>query len=440
MIAHEAYVEWFRNSAPYINAHSNRTFVVQFAGEVVRSNGFAGVIHDIALLASLGVRLVIVHGARPQIDDALAARGITAEYAGDLRVTDNAALSVVKETVGALRVDIESQLSMGLPNSPMAGARLRVASGNFVTARPLGVRGGTDFRYTGEVRRIDGDAIRAALDAGAVVLLSPLGYSPTGEVFNVFAEDVATSAAIELHAAKLLFLGKSLTLEDASGHAAGEFSLAQANEALVRTRRLASADTASLHQLTNAVRACRHGVSRVHLLDQNLDGALLVELFTRDGVGTMINADAYDAIRRASVEDVGGILELIGPLEESGALVRRSRERLETEIPHFHVVERDNAVVACAAVYPYCEGSLMELACLAVHDDYRNGGRGDSLLNAVENEARGTGAERLFVLTTQASHWFKERGFEDAALEDLPVERQTFYNYQRGSKALVKKL
>jgi amino-acid N-acetyltransferase len=322
----------------------------------------------------------------------------------------------------------------------MAGARIRVVSGNFVTSRPLGVRDGVDFGYTGEVRRIDGDAIRSNLDSGAVVLLSPLGCSPTGEVFNLLAEEIATAVAIDLHAAKLLFLGKAATLSGGSEPMPTELSLAEASETLARVRKSRPSDDPALAQLTHAVRACRSGVSRVHLLDQNIDGAILLELFTRDGVGTMVNADAYDAIRRANVDDVGGIIELIQPLETEGVLVRRSREKLEMEIEHFHVVERDGAVIACAAAYPFNDGNLMEVACLAVHDHYRNGGRGDALLNAVESEARSIGAKQLFVLTTQTFHWFKERGFVDGAIEKLPVERKSLYNYQRNSKILVKSI
>jgi len=440
MSTEQDYVAWFRNSAPYINAHRNRIFVIQFDGEVIESNHFAGVIHDIALLNSLGVKLVIVHGARPQIAQRLTASGLAPAYSGGMRITDADALEAAKGVVGAVRLEVESRLSMGLPNSPMAGARIRVVSGNFVTARPLGVRDGVDFRYTGEVRRIDGDAIRSNLDSGAVVLLSPLACSPTGEVFNLLAEDVATAVAIDLHAAKLMFLGRASTLAVESEPMPSELSLAQANEALARFRKFLPADDPALAQLTHAVRACRNGVSRVHLLDQNIDGAILLELFTRDGVGTMVNADAYDAIRRASVDDVGGIIELIQPLESQGVLVRRSREKLETEIGHFHVVERDGTIIACAAAYPFNEGNLIELACLAVHDDYRNGGRGDALLNAIESEARSTGAKQLFVLTTQTSHWFKERGFVDSSIEDLPVGRKSLYNYQRNSKVLVKTL
>lgn len=434
------YVDWFRNSAPYINAHSGRTFVVQIAGEVVESDQFAGVVHDIALLNSLGVRLAVVFGARPQIERGLSAAGIEPKYANGRRITDDRDLAVVKQVVGGMRVEIESRLSMGLPNSPMAGAKMRVVSGNFVTARPMGVREGVDFRYTGEVRKVDGEAVSAVLKAGAVALLAPLGFSPTGEVFNVLAEDVATAVAIELRAAKLLFLGEPVQLDDSAGKPCGEFSVAAANTALARGQASGDLNDAALDLMVNAVRACRHGVSRVHLLDQHVDGALLLELFTRDGVGTMINADDYDAIRRAGVEDVGGILELIEPLEESGALVRRSREKLEMEIGCFHVVERDNAIVACAAAYPYPEDGVIELACLAVHDDYRNGGRGDALLAAIQREAKTIDANRLFVLTTQSSHWFKERGFEDGKIEDLPVGKQSLYNYQRNSKVLVKKL
>ncbi len=440
MSTEQNYVTWFRNSAPYINAHRNRIFDIQFDGEVVGSEQFSGMIHDIALLNSLGVMLVIVHGARAQIEQRLATAGLAPEYADGMRVTDAAALEAAKEAISLVRLEVESRLSMGLPNSPMAGARIRVVSGNFVTARPLGIRNGVDFRFTGEVRRIDGAAIRANLESGAVVLLSPLGCSPTGEVFNLLAEEVATAVAMELNAAKLLFLGKAANLTGDSRSMPSELSLAEAGESLSQLRKSRPSGDPALAQLSNAVRACRNGVSRVHLLDQGIDGAILLELFTRDGVGIMVNADAYDAIRRATVDDVGGIIELIQPLETEGVLVRRSREKLETEIGHFHVVERDGAIVACAAAYPFNDAGVLELACLAVHDEYRNGGRGDALLSAVEGEARAMGASRLIVLTTQTSHWFKERGFVDGAIEDLPVERKSLYNYQRNSKVLVKAL
>ena len=336
MESQDQYVHWFRNSAPYINAHRGRTFVIQFGGEIVDDPGVAGLVHDIALLDSLGVRLVLVFGARAQIDQRLEHDGLTLEYAEGLRVTTEQSLAAIKETVGRVQVDIEAQLSMGLANSPMHGAGIRVVSGNVVTARPIGVRNGKDFGYTGEVRRIDTDAITDHLSDGSIVLISPLGFSPTGEVFNMRAEDVATEIAVELHASKLIFLAETPGLTDAQGQPIGELTLDQAKLLLAEPQ----------PYLSNAVYACRNGVARTHLLDVRIEGALLLELFTRDGVCTMVSADGYDNVRRATIDDVGGVLELIEPLENDGSLVRRSREKLEVDIEHFLVVERDGAIIA----------------------------------------------------------------------------------------------
>ncbi len=466
-----AFVNWFRHSAPYIKAHRGRTFVVTFGGEMAADARFPHFIHDVALLNTLGVRLVLVHGARPQIEERLRERGIKTRYHNGLRVTGAAALACVKQAAGALRVEIEALLSMGVANSPMAGARIRVASGNFITARPLGVRDGVDFEHTGEVRRVDAQALQKALDDNAVVLLSPLGYSPTGEVFNLSAEDVATAVAVELRADKLLCLTEGQGLVDEKKHLIRQLTLSEAQKLLSgasqgrlsvgRFRRPASRDIrtslystgetggtpgatkrgpadAVKRHLASAVQACQNGVRRAHLISRRTDGALLLELFTRDGIGTLIAGDAYEDTRAATIEDAGGILELIAPLEEEGVLVRRSRERLETEIGHFTVMERDGAVIACAALYPYAKEGVGELACLVVHPEYRDTGRGEALLEHIERKARQQKIKHLFVLTTHAPHWFAERGFKAGDIKNLPVERQQLYNYQRNSKVLVK--
>lgn len=441
MTNNQRYVEWFRNSAPYIHAHRGRTFVIQFGGEVVLDPKFPSLIHDIALLNSLGVSLVLVHGARPQIEHRLVERGLSMRYVNGLRITDEKALALVKEGVGCVRLEIEALLSMGLTNSPMAGACIRVTSGNFVTARPIGVRKGVDFCYTGEVRRVDGVSIAKLLSDEALVLVSPLGFSLTGEIFNLSAEDVATAIAVELRAAKLLLLGEFPGLTDAAGTLIRQLTLSDA-KSLVSSRRYASEDGEGqpLRHLVSAIHACTNGVRRTHLMDSGVDGALLLELFTRDGIGTMVSADLYENTRRATIDDVGGILELIEPLEAEGILVRRSREKFETEIERFFVMERDGAVIACAAVYPFADEGVAELACLAVHRDYRRGNRADAMLAAVETEARSLGTAHLFVLTTRASHWFREHGFTAASIEDLPIARQAMYNYKRNSKVLIKAL
>ena len=431
------FVEWFRRAAPYINAHRGRTFVIEIDGESTDDPQIHGIVHDLALMRSLGIHLVVVHGARPWIERRTRARGLEPRYAAGVCITDIATLETAKEAIGAAHVQLEALLSMGIANSPMAGARVRVASGNFITARPIGIRDGVDYEHTGEVRRIDAEAIRQRLADGAIVLASPLGYSPTGEVFSVQAEEVATAIATGLGAAKLVFLLDGSGIVDGEGSLVRELTL---DEAKALAAGGAGHRDGLGKRLRQSIRACRDGVSRVHIIDRGVEGALLLELFSRDGVGTMINADTYDSIRRATIDDIGGILKLIRPLEESGALVRRSRERLETEIAHFSVVDRDGAVIACAAMYPYPEERLAELACLAVDDAYRRGQYGERLLALAERQARETGAARLFVLTTQAAHWFRERGFVESDRSILPRKRQALYNFQRRSRVLVRTL
>ncbi len=433
----DSFVDWFRSSSPYIHAHRGRTFVLAFGGEAVADGDFPNLIHDIALLHGLGIRLVLVHGARPQIEERLRSRDAEMQYVNGLRITDEAALACVKEAAGAVRVEIEALLSMGLANSPMAGARIRVASGNFVTARPLGVRDGIDYCHTGEVRRVDARAIQQRLDAGAIALIPPIGYSPTGEVFNLSATDVAGSTAVALNAAKLISLVEGDGLRDSQDRPISNIVPAQADRLLEGEPKLPE----DLRQhLAAGVQASRRGVSRVHLLSRQLDGALLRELFTRDGVGTLLSAAPFEDTRIATIDDVGGILELLEPMETEGVLVRRPRELLETEIHRFSVIERDAMVIACAAFYPYPDETMAELACLAVHPDYRNSGRGDALLGYLEQSAREHNIRRLFVLTTRTAHGFMERGFAPFDIESLPVQRRQLYNYRRNSKVFIKEL
>ncbi|WP_455222191.1 amino-acid N-acetyltransferase [Kaarinaea lacus] len=427
----------FRNSAPYINAFRGRTFVVVFSGEALLADDFDTLAHDFALLHSLGIRLVLVYGARPQIDRRLQQQGLTTPLKNNVRITDAQALQCVKEAVGSTRADIEALLSMGLANSPMAGVKLRVTSGNFVMARPYGIRDGIDYLHTGEIRRIDAPAIHKQLDDGTIVLLAPLGYSPTGEIFNVTAESVATATAMALNADKLIYLTEGLQVVDDQQQPLRELSLPATQQLLDST---AEQNEDIQHILNSAIQVCQHGVRRVHIIDRKVEGALLQELFTRDGAGTLINRDHYEDTRPASIDDVPGILELIKPLEQEGVLVRRSRERLETEIDKFTVVERDGMIVACAALYPMVNSSMGELACLAVHPDYRKQGRGDALFSYIESLAKQQKLQQLFVLSTQTSHWFRERGFEPSELDALPGERKAMYNYQRNSRVFIKRL
>lgn len=435
-------VDWFRQSAPYIHAHRDRTFVILFGGEAVEQDNFSHLIHDIALLESLGVRIVLVHGARPQIEKQLSALKIKSEFADDMRITLHENMPAVEQAVGQVRMSIEAKLSMGLPNTPMAGASIRVVSGNFITAQPYGIRNGIDYCQTGNVRNVDAGAIKQHLKKHNVVLVSPIGYSPSGEIFNLRAEDVATEVAIELDADKLIFVMENNGVTDKNSKLLQQLNLSQAENWLKKhkDKKDLEKNRDTQTHLNNAAHACRGGVKRVHLLSRKIDGALLLELYTRDGVGTLVTAENYEGLRTASIDDIGGIMELITPLEEQGVLVKRSREQLELDINNFTVIERDGMIIACAAMFSFAETGAAELACLAVHQDYQTQGRGDDLMQHIEWQARKKHMKKLFTLTTQTMHWFIERGFSECNADELPMEKKSLYNYQRNSKVLCKPL
>jgi len=424
------FVNWFRDSSPYIHAHRNKTFVIFFSGETVMDD-CDNLIHDFALLKSLGIRLVLVHGIRPQIDQRLNQQNINSTFHKNLRITDELALQCVKEAAGLVRIEIEALLSMGLANSPMAGAKIKVASGNFVIAKPLGIIDGIDYQHTGKVRRIEQTAIHQQLDQDNVVLISPVGYSPSGETFNLPAEQVATEVAIALNAEKLILLSEHSCTEN-------QQLIQQMTTTEVESLLQQHMSDTLRNSLNAALQSCQLGVDRVHLINRKIDGALLLELFTRDGTGTLISATPFESIRSAKLEDIAGILELIKPLEQQGFLVKRSREKLEMEINDYIVIERDGLIIGCTAYHLMPNKKSAEIACLAVQPDYQNSARGNNLLNHLVSQAKLQQLNQLFVLSTQTMHWFIERGFRATDIDALPEQRKAFYNYKRNSQVLCK--
>ena len=430
------FVEWLRSVAPYIHAFRGKTFVVAFPGELVVSGALPVLAHDLSLLHALGIKVVLVHGSRPQVQEQLALRNVETRFHNALRITDAAALECAKEAAGELRLDIEAAFSQGLPNTPMANSSIRVISGNFVIARPVGIIDGVDHGMTGVTRKIAHETIHPILNAGGIVLLSPLGFSPTGEVFNLAMEDVAVAAANALRADKLIFITETPTMTDAGGAEIREVSAHQAQAVL--DSGCLRADAA--YYLDHATKACLAGVPRAHIVPFSTDGSVLLEVFTHDGVGTMISAQSLESLREATIEDVGGILQLIEPLEADGTLVKRGRELIEREIDYFSVIEHDGVIFGCAALYPFPAEKMAEAACLTVSPDAQAQGDGERLLKHLEIRARAAGFRKLFVLTTRTAHWFLKRGFVQASVDDLPKDRQNMYNWQRKSLVLIKKL
>ncbi|MFW7339933.1 amino-acid N-acetyltransferase [Pollutimonas sp. H1-120] len=430
------FVRWFREVAPYVHDFRGKTFVVAFGGELVSDGALNTLIQDLSLLSALGVKLVLVHGSRPQVNEQLKLKGYQTQFGRGTEPTSPEALECAKEAAGEIRLDIEAAFSQGLPNTPMSHAQIRVISGNFVTARPVGVIDGIDYRHTGAVRKMDLDAIKNVINQGAIVLLSPLGFSPTGEAFNLAMEDLATSAATALRAEKLIFLTQDRTVLDEDGAVDTELAREDADKLLAAGT--LDEDTASF--LGHASRAVKRGVARAHLVPYTLDGSVLLEIFTHDGVGTMVVEDTLDDLRPASVDDVGAIVQLIEPLEADGTLVPRGRSVIERDVEKFTVLEHDGVIYGCVAVIPYIGEGMAEMACLIVQQEWQGAGEGEMLLRHAELRARAMGAKRLFVLTTRTSHWFIKRGFVQGGISDLPKERQAHYNRSRNSLVFIKRL
>ncbi|MGI4900431.1 MAG: amino-acid N-acetyltransferase [Janthinobacterium lividum] len=430
------FVDWLRAVAPYIHAFRNKTFVVAFGGELVHEGFLNALVQDVALLHAMGMQIVLVHGSRPQVEEQMRLRQRESDFSRGMRITDAAALESAKEAAGEVRLDIEAAISQGLPNTPMAHAHISIVSGNFVTARPVGIVDGIDFQHTGIVRKIDADSIQQSLANRKLVLLSPLGFSPTGEAFNLAMEEVAASAAVTLRADKLIFITEVAGVLDGTGALRRELRLDEAQR-LQETGTLAEETE---FYLRYATRACRGGVPRAHIIPFKLDGSILLELFSHDGVGTMISYENLESLREANVDDVASIVQLIEPLEADGTLVRRDRHQIERDIDFFSVIEHDGVLFGCAALYPYPSEKLGEMACLTVSPEAQGTGDGERLLKRVEQRARARGLKRIFVLTTRTEHWFLKRGFVKASVDDLPADRRRLYNWQRKSLVLIKEI
>ena len=440
------FVPWFRSVAPYIHKFRNQTFVVGIAGEAIAAGKLHYLAQDLAMIQSMGVKIVLVHGFRPQVNEQLNAKGHAAKYSHGMRITDEVALDCAQEAAGQLRYEIEAAFSQGLPNTPMADSTVRVISGNFITARPVGIVDGVDFQHSGLVRKVDIAGISRVLDMGAMLLVSPFGFSPTGEAFNLTMEEVATSVATALQADKLIFVTEVPGIRLRPMEAAGddnpidtELPLAAAEKLLAQLP-VANHPTDTAFYLQHCVKACKNGVERSHIIPFAVDGSILLEVYVHDGIGTMVVDEKLESLREATVDDVGGILQLIEPFEKDGTLVKRSRTEIERDVGNYTIIEHDGVIFACAALYPYTEARTAEMAALTVSPDVQGQGDGERVLKRVEQRAKAAGLDSIFVLTTRTMHWFIKRGFVQVDPEWLPEARKRKYNWDRKSQVLVKKL
>ena len=420
--------------------------MVGIAGEAIAAGKLQYLAQDLALIQSMGVKVVLVHGFRPQVNEQLKAKGHTPRYSHGMRITDEVALDCAQEAAGQLRYEIEAAFSQGLPNTPMAGSTVRVISGNFITARPVGIVDGVDFQHSGLVRKVDTAGITKTLDFGAMVLLSPFGFSPTGEAFNLTMEEVATSVAIALQADKLIFLTEIAGIRMQPGEPASddnpidtELPLAAAQK-LLADLPLPSQPSDTAFYLQHCVKACKEGVERSHILPFAVDGSLLLEVYVHDGIGTMVVDEKLESLREATADDVSGILKLIEPFEKDGTLVKRSPTEIERDANNYSIIEHDGVIFACAALYPYPESKTAEMAALTVSPNVQGQGDGERVLKRIEQRAKAAGLDSIFVLTTRTMHWFIKRGFKQVDPDWLPEARKRKYNWDRKSQVLVKKV
>jgi amino-acid N-acetyltransferase len=440
------FVPWFRSVAPYIHKFRNQTFVLGVCGEAIAAGKLPNLAQDLALIQSMGVKIVLVHGFRPQVAEQLKAKGHEPQYFRGIRITDEVALDCAQEAAGQLRYEIEAAFSQGLPNTPMAGATVRVISGNFLTARPVGIVDGVDFQRSGVVRKIDTAGITRSLDMGALVLMSPFGFSPTGEAFNLTMEEVATSVAVALQADKLIFVTEIPGIATQVSQPLGEDNPVDTELPLAAAEKLlaelpdANQPSDTAFYLQHCVKACKGGVERSHIIPFAVDGSILLEVYVHDGIGTMVVDEKLESLREATVDDVGGILQLIEPFEKDGTLVKRSRTEIERDVGTYTVIEHDGVIFACAALYPYPEAHTAEMTALTVSPQVQSQGDGERVLKRIEQRAKLAGLDSIFVLTTRTMHWFIKRGFEPVDPDWLPDARKRKYNWDRKSRVLVKKI
>lgn len=429
----QSFLSLFRQIAPYIHSHRGKTFVIYFEADFSDEN-LNPLLHDCALLHSLGIRLILSYGMRKQIEKNLTQQNIASKFHNSHRLTDKQTLPAILSAAGKLRLKIEATLSMSMMNSPMQDASIRTSSGNFITARPIGILEGIDHGYTGTIRKIHHESIKTHLDNGEIVIISPIGYSASGDTYNLSSDETASSIARAIKADKLIYISDHIAKTRAT------LKLHQLSPQKAEELAQHIDDTFLKQRMLHAAEACKGGIARVHLIERQIEGALLQELFTRDGTGIMINADDYDELRQATTDDIHHIITLIKPLEEKGILIPRSRESLEKDIQNFYLLIRDQSIIACAALYPYPEEKTAELACLAVAPEYRKHRRADYLLQSLENIARQKGLKSLFLLTTQTAQWFEEHGFSAIEIHALPEKKQKNYNPTRNSRPYLKPL
>ena len=423
-------VSELREILQYVPRFRERTFVVAVDGQVAASENFSNVLLDLAVLRSLSIKVVLVHGASHQIEKLAAERKLAISNSDGIGLTDPATLQVSIDAAIRLTNEIMEGLS---------SVDLRAAYINALIAHPAGILGGIDQQYTGKVERVDVKAFKLLLDEGIIPIVPPLGFDGEGRTYRVNSDSIALEIAEELSAAKILYLTPSSAFA-APANLPRQLSVSETEELLKKRRSELAPGLVS--KLEYAARACVQGVPRVHLLDGGVNEALLNEVFSHDGIGTMVYSNEYQQIRRIFKKDVRAVMSLIRQSVHNEELVRRTRAEILDHLEDYWLLEIDRSPIACVALHLQPAESAGELACLHVSKAHENQGHGKKLMAFVENLAREKGVKNLFALSTQAYSYLQPKGgYEPADPSLLPGERRAKYEASgRNSKVLLKVL
>jgi len=413
----------------YIPRFREKTFVICVDGAIVTDENFSNILLDIAVLRSLNIRVVLVHGAAAQITALGAERGITPSNLDGSGVTDDATLQLALTAANRLT----HELLEGLATND-----LRAAATNALIASPLGIISGVDHLFTGKVERVDVEFLQSLLGQGVIPVVPPLGFDGEGRTFRINSDRVAAAIAEALTASKIIFIGSEEGLIH-GGNVIRQILVGELEKLLQQPDGFTPAMRARAGW---ARHACANGVPRVHIINGRVDEGLLAEVFSNEGIGSLIYANEYQQIRRALKKDLRAIMQLTKKSMASEELVKRTRAAIDRQIGDYYLLEIDRNPVACVALHSYPEQNKGELAFLFVHPSHENQGIGRKLIQFVEGKAREAGCTHLFALSTQAFSYFQSKGgYVEGSVDDLPPARREKYDASgRNSKILVKKL
>jgi amino-acid N-acetyltransferase len=419
-----------RGILQYIPQFREKTFILAVDGAIVTDENFATLLLDVAVLRSLNIRVVLVHGASAQIRALAEEKNMTPSDFDGSGITDAATLKLALHAANRLTHEILEGLSAN---------DLRAASTNVITAHPVGIIQGVDQLFTGKVERVDTELLQSLLVQGVVPVIPPLGFDGDGKTYRVNSDGVAVAVAEALKAIKLIFI----TTQDGilvQGRLIRQMLVADLESVLALQKNDFAPE--QLSKALHAVAACKAGVPRIHIINGRVDEGLLAEVFSNEGIGTLIYANDYQQIRRAMKKDVRAIQLLTKAAVESEELVKRTRAAIEKSLGDYFIFEIDKNPIACVALHVYPEQKKGELACLYVNPLHENRGIGRKLIQYIENKAREMGLGELLTLSTQAFTYFQSKGgFAEGSPDDLPPARREKYEQSgRNSKVLVKKL